>query len=552
MRESLVENVAPKTKRLGLPFAVPARDREKPFTKRMEAAAILCLSELERVKSSGFVLRRKKPEKLLFISEICYPIWLAPWRGRSLLFDAIGVTTHELLHSVLPDPKAFIANAQGSSVAREAYSAFLSNNLNYFQGFIDTEEKTIEGLMADSDFVHDLFSYLPEAKPFVKPVTGKALLSTTIDEAMLSPLLQDFMDFRTTLGEEIEDLMKTMKNLSSITQAHLKANSRENREIRREYSVRITQLRPSVMLKLRQTRERRDRKVTRTMKTFERRLQRLYRERVKLERTMQNTIAKAERCIAEARTSKSSGDSIRELRWREDAKACRKKESTLERMIKETDKKIQGVSAAKKQKMFEIKSEFDVLSEEAMQPLRSLEASRDAEIRMKAQEREMLQDSSSTIISQIDELVHLKKTALENFDGMGVPQRRRKHVLAYIPAYLVCFERETKRRYAIFPPSIVSGLGITTKVRGVLRGTKIKSLLQPRSRAITDFLNHLLTLLEQNPVFEKELYDAGIQVNIFRTKASREDIRRGLEELNVEGWISEEEAQRCRNLLIKG
>jgi hypothetical protein len=547
-----VRNVVQKMKRLVLPFAVPAGDREKAFTKRMEMAAVLCLSEMERARSSGFILRRKKPEKLVFISEICYPVWLVPWRGRSLLFDAIGVITHELSHRVLPDPEAFIDNAQCSAVTREAYSAFLSDNLNYFQSFTDTEEKTVEGVITSSDFIQDFFSYLPEGKAFVKPIADRALLSAVIDEYTLSSFVQDFFDLRKTLKEEIENLLEAMKVLSTITRDHLRANNEENRVIRKEYGAKISLLRPSIMLKMRQTQKKRDRKITRATKKFEHQLHRLYRERVKLEKTLQNTTAKIERCEAEAQSSKLKNDATRELRWREDAKACRKKISTLKRMVKGTDKRIENVNAAKKQEMFEIRSEFDLLSEEVMKPLRSLEASREAEIRMKKQEREMLEDSTSTIIGQIDKLVQLKKNTLGSLDGMGIPQRRRKSALTYIPIYLVCYQRESKKRYTIFPPSIASSMGIATKFRGVFRVAKIKSLLRPRSKAITNFLNQLLTLIEQNPVFEKELSDAGIQVNILRTKTSRESVKRGLEELSVEGWISEEEIQRCNGLLTKG
>lgn len=538
-------------KRLVLPFAVPARDREKAFAKRMERAAVLCLSEMERAKSSGFILRRKKPEKLVFISEICYPVSLVPWRGRSLLFDAIGVVTHELSHGALPDPKAFIDNAQGCTVTREAYSAFLSDNLNYFQSFTDTEEKTVEGLITSSDFIQDFFSYLPEAKASVKPIADKALLTAVIDEVMLSSFVQDLVSLRTTLKEEIENLLEAMKALSTFTRAHLRANNEESRVIRKEYGAKISLLRPSIMLKMRQTQKKRDRKITRATKKFDQQLHRLYRERIKLEKTMQNTTAKIERCEAEARSSKLKKDVTRELRWREDAKACRKKTSTLERMVKGADKKIETVNAAKKKRIFEIRSEHDVLSEKAMKPLRSLEASRDAEIRMKKQEKELLEDSTSTIIGQIDKLVQLKKTTLGSLDGMGIPQRRRKYALTYIPIYLVCYQRESKRRYVIFPPSIASSMGIATKFRGVFRVAKIKSLLRPRSKAITSFLSHLLTLIEQNPVFEKELSDAGIQVNILRTMTSRESVKKGLEELSAEGWISEEEVQRCNDLLTK-
>jgi len=547
-----VKNVAQQVKRFILPFAVPAKDREKAFTKRMETAAILCLAHMDREKGRGLVFRKKKPEELVFIAETCYPMWLVPWRGRSLLFDGIGVMTHVLLHDALPDVKVFANNAQGSAVSREAYSAFLADNLNYFQSFTRTEEKTIDGLITNPDLIQDLVSYLPEAKAIKKSIIDKALLSPVIDEYALSSFTQDFINLRATLKEDIKNLLENMKMLSTSTKMHIKANHEKVGEIQKEFDEKITLLKPSIMWKIRQTQKEYDHRITRVSKKFERQLHRLYRERVKLEKTMQSTTAKIERCEAEIRSRKLHKDAAGELRWRQDAETCRKKLSTLERMVKETDKKIENVDAAKKQEIFQIRSECDVQSEKTMKPLRDLEASRDAKIRISQQETKSLEESTSMIISQIDKLVQLKRTALDKLDGMGIPERRRKYVLVYIPIHLICYQRESKKRYALYPPSIASSMGIATKFKGILGATKMKSLLQPRSKPITNLLNQLLAVIEQNPVFEKELNDAGVRVNILRTKKSRESIKKGLEELKDEGWISEDEFQTYGDLLSKG
>lgn len=544
-----MKNVTQQVKRFVLPFAVPARDREKAFTKRMEMAAVLCLAEMDREKGAGFIFRRKKPEELVFIAETCYPMWLVPWRGRNLLFDGIGAMTYALPYDVLPDVKMFVNNAQGSAVTREAYSALLSDNLNYFQSFTSKEEKIIEGLITSPNLIQDFVAYLPEAKAIKKPIIDKALLSPVIDEFTLSSFIQDFINLRATLKEDIKNLLESMKILSTTTKMHIKANHEKVGEIQKEFDAKIALLKPSIMEKTRQIQKKYDRQITRVSKKFERQLHRLYHERVKLEKTMQSTTANIERCEAEIRSSKLHKDAAGELQWRQDAESCRKKLSTLERMVKETDKKIENANAAKKQGISKIRSECDVQSEEAMKPLRDLEASRDAKIRMSQQETKSLEDSTSMIIDQIDKLVQLKRMALDKLDGMGIPERRRKYALVYIPIYLVCYQRESKKRYVLYPPSIASSMGIATKFRGVLGVTKIKSLLQPRSKPTTNLLNQLLTVIEQNPVFEKELSDAGIRVNVLRTKKSRESIKKGLKELRAEGWISEDEFQTYDGLL---
>ncbi|UCD26802.1 MAG: hypothetical protein JSV75_01380, partial [Candidatus Bathyarchaeota archaeon] len=64
--------------KLILPFAVSAEDRIKAFTKDMEIATIFYLAESNREKGEGHILK-KTDEKLVFIAEACYPIWLVPW-----------------------------------------------------------------------------------------------------------------------------------------------------------------------------------------------------------------------------------------------------------------------------------------------------------------------------------------------------------------------------------------------------------------------------------------------------------------------------------------
>ena len=65
--------------KLILPFAVPAEDRVSAFTKDMEMAAVFYLAESDRQKGERRILK-KPAEKLVFVAEACYPVWLFPWR----------------------------------------------------------------------------------------------------------------------------------------------------------------------------------------------------------------------------------------------------------------------------------------------------------------------------------------------------------------------------------------------------------------------------------------------------------------------------------------
>ena len=92
-------------------------------------------------------------------------------------------------------------------------------------------------------------------------------------------------------------------------------------------------------------------------------------------------------------------------------------------------------------------------------------------------------------------------------------------------------------------------MGIKTKLKGVFGANKMKSFLQPRSQVIAALLDQLVDLTHENPVFEKEIIEAGIEASILRTTESRVSVMKGLRELRDENWISKEEFQNLNKLL---
>ena len=146
-----------------LPFSVPSENRKDSFTKEMENAAIFCFAELERAKGGGLILKQPA-EKLAFIDESCYPFWLIPWSKLNLLFDGLNTTAYTLTYKAIPGVKTFMENVGRSSKTLEAYTAFLSDNVNYFQTPTTEKEIVLNGLITDPNFLKEFALYLSEAK----------------------------------------------------------------------------------------------------------------------------------------------------------------------------------------------------------------------------------------------------------------------------------------------------------------------------------------------------------------------------------------------------
>ena len=538
----MVGNLAKRIRKLILPFAVAGKERFKPFTKDMEMAAIFYFAERDRKKGEGRVLK-KPEEKLAFIAETCYPIWLIPWRGRTLIFDGLEFTNPSISYDVLPDIKAFENDIQASSKSREAYVAALSQNASYFQNFAGKEGKTIEGLITNPNFTQDLIDYLQDAESIRKGATTKAILSPRLDESEVSASIDKLSELRDAVEEEIKTLSRSMKLLSKETRGQVKDLRAEMKETIKEFDQRIKKVKPKVMTKIKKIQESRDEGITRISKKYDRKLRALHQNKVRTERTLERLSTDIERIEADIKGCRERKDEAGEFQLTQQLNEIKKKLPVLDKKIKDINREIEDVEDAKKIKVARARTKPDDRVEEAMKALRDIEAAKEARTRLEQQELADLEEKTSSIIKQIDEMIKEKEAALNEIDSIGAQERRRKNALVYLPVYFICYETEVGERYVVHPPSYVGSMGIKTKLKGVFGAGKMKSFLQSRSPAIATLIDRLVDLTQENPVFENEITEAGIKANILRTKELQVGIKKGLTELRDEGWISENELQ---------
>ncbi|MFB0514740.1 MAG: hypothetical protein ACETVQ_04100 [Candidatus Bathyarchaeia archaeon] len=538
-----------KAAELILPFSVPSENRKELFTKGMERAAVLCLAELERRKGSGFVLKRA-PREFAFIVEVCYPFWLVPWGKISLVFGGLNVASYTLSYHTVPNVEAFVNGVNRSSDTREAYAAFLSDNLNHFQASEKQKEKLIDGLLTDSNFLQDFKLYLSEAKQVKPPLSDIVLLAPTLDENSIFSIKQELENSKTDFTRDANRLYKGMKLLHKTTKEYIDAAHSEIKEVEGEFNEKIEKRKPSVMEKVEKIRRQYDDKVTKASKRFEKELHRLAQDRVKLEKTKALLLSKIERCEADIETCLVNKDTTGERRWKEELEQHKKELSRIEREIKEADERIKVPKNAKKQEISRLKLECEKRVDEAMWDLREIEASRDAKIRICEQEMEKLEEQTATIIGQMDKLAKLREATLDQLSKLGIKQKRNKYTLIHMPFYVVCYRVNSEKQYDVFPPSVANSMSFSVKVKTLGR-PKIKQLLVQRSKAITSLINKFPTIIEQNAVFEREVNEAGAKANILQKEDLRESVRNGLEKLKEEGWLSEEEHKTFSQILAQ-
>jgi DNA repair exonuclease SbcCD ATPase subunit len=529
-----------KINRLILPFAVLSENRTEPFSEEMQKASIYCFAELEREKGGGLILR-KPEEKLVFLAEFCYPLWLIPWEELSLIFDGLKTTTHTLTYRDVPDVKSFIENMQRSSRTLETYMAFLSDNTNYFQ--VPTNEKAmaIEALVTEPTFFSELSLYLSGAEKLETPQSEMAFLPTAIDESVISSTIQELENLKLEFKEDVSLLYESMKLLNKTTRNFTKTIRAKIRAIKEEYNAEIKKQENVIMPKVNRINEEYDEQVTQLTEKFEKQLLPLQKEKVKLEKTREQVRNKIERCKIEAQTCAANKDEVGEKKWKEKANESKKEFSEIEGKIEEIEEKIKEIEESRSLETFRLRSEWEAKIREAKKSLLELEAARDAKIQIHNQEIKKLEGTTSTIIKQIDSTVKLREANLANLEKLGIQQKRKDYGLIYVPFYMACYQAELKKRYVLFSPSVASSIGFTTKLRGALGKAKVKQLLAPRFKSITSFLNKFPALIERNAVFEREINESGEKADMLKASSIREQIKSGLERLRGEGWLSEKE-----------
>lgn len=534
------EDLSQKAARFIVPFSVLSENRTEPFTEEMERAALYCFAELERAKGGGLILK-KPEEKLVFLAEFCYPFWLVPWSRLNVLFDGLKTTSHTINYRTIQDVKTFIENAQRSSKTPETYMAFLSDNVTYFQISSDEKAMTVDALIAQPDVLSEFNIYISQAKQIETLSSEMVFFPPTIDEPTISSVMQELENLKSEFKETVDILYSSMKLLSKATRSFAKTFRDKIKNTKQEFDAEMKKQEIAIVPIVNRINEEYDQEITGSTKNFEKQLLPVQKEKVKFEKTKEQTFSKIERCNLEAKTCAANKDVAGERKWKEKASETRKELSDIENKIEELEDKIKELEESRSLETFRLRSEWEAKVKEARKDLLELEASRDAKIEIHKKEIDRLESLTSTIIQQIDNAAKMREANLASFEKLGIQQKQKNSTLVYMPFYLACYQAELKKRYVVFSPSVVNSIGFTTRLKGALGKAKVKHLIVPRFKSITSLLNRFPTLIRENAAFEREIYESGSKADILKPSSTREQIKNGLAGLKDEGWLSEKE-----------
>jgi len=370
-----------------LPFSVRAEDRVKRFTKDVEKAAIFCLAELDRNK--GGLIRKKPPEKILFVAEACYPIWLVPWGNVTLLFDGIGLRKRTVPFDILPDMNVFLREIKANAKSTDAYLDFLSHNINYFQSFAGKGKKIVRGLIADPSFVKDFGSFLSKAKRVNGPISGKVVLTPFMDKAAVESSVAGLSELRNDLENDLRELNHIVKVLIKMTDEHIKNLTRQNEKIRQRSEKEVSRFKSQAFRKTE-------------------RMRRRYLEKRKMQ-----LVEYVKNCEAELSSSEEKKDESSLESWRLELKKSRGELSEIEKNLSKIESDVQNVKRERDVQISQLEAEFDAKSKALMSGLEKIINARDTKIALNEEKIKALKDYTSAFIGSISKIVDMRRSAAE-------------------------------------------------------------------------------------------------------------------------------------------
>jgi hypothetical protein len=521
-----------------LPFTVSSQANGF-FDSNVEKAAVFCTAELNRQKGGGF-FRKQDTEKLVFISTVLYPFWIAPFEESTLIIDGLNIASYTIIYSALPDLKGFQENLKSQSMTRQAHSNCLSNNQNYFQTSNNEQKIIIEGLLNDVVFTGEFLDYIKQAKTTDLPIIEGVLISPCLDEEGLLKMVQKIEIMKKKLSDELASLNEVIKLLNSKNMESQANLQEEIQVINKEYSVKIQNTKAILDDNISKINKIYSKDVTEVSNRFEQKITSMQKDVVRFEKEKNKLDAEIEHAESEIKTSAVNKDDSAEQKWKEKRNQLKDQRPDIISKLKETQKLVDTEEEAKKTSLFQLKQDNEAKIKEASKALLEIEASQDAEIKFFLNEMERIEESTSNIIRKVNELAKNREEKIREFEQLGIRQKRTDHLLVYMPFYLSCYQSKTKKRYTYLAPSDLSDSGFSTRIK-TLGKTKISQLFQPRYKKITSILNHFIVLMDENIIFNREIFEACMKANIMQTEKAGELVRNGLIKLKEQSWLSKSE-----------
>jgi len=533
------------TASLELPFAMPAREREKAFTSSMEAAAILLLAEARRRKR-GFL--GTASAKMVFVSKLHYPFWAVPWEARSIIVDGLAVSASTITEYKLPRVEGFIEDVERGASVRELFRKAIEKHMKTFDDFADTVTVQVEALVTDVALLSALSDYVQETLS-TKSVENPSmiLVPPKLDVKAASEIAKKMQGLHRQVESEMASLEYVRNLLEETMKLHEQMILKEANLVREDYESQIAGLKPIVEKKTDQLLRDRDARLGKMNRIAETELRGKEKEKERRERELQRLELSEADFVRKREARRRKRDKIGEAQWEHRVRTTENRSHEIKARIHALAEFIEKTRKQNEADSEKLRHGYQWLIDVERRKITDIEFQRDEAFEAKRKEIETLKLGTDQIVAQIEELAVGKRKEVEELKRFVISSQFDDATLLCLPLYLACFQTENMARFHVFPPvKVMSPEGVFGAIRKKLGGFrpvyKVKLFLQPRSQALSKMLD--LAIKEKtksDKAFSQNLVEAATSSNILLKDNLKETLTRGMAQLKAEGWVNQKE-----------
>ena len=538
-----------------LPYLIKEPEREKECSIEMERAAILCLSE-EKRKKHGIL--SGSSETISCIAKICYPFWVVPWGDRCIIIDGLDLLSSSIRRNEIYDVLEFTEDLNRSSSSFSLFLKTLKRHSQTFQRFISSKEVSLKGIVNETSVLKSFKTIIKEAvKISMKDEVDAVFVPPIISGEQAEKRAQKFIEQWNILRSEIDALHYAIEVLNRETIRHKEKISTEIDEARRNYDLRISRTKKLVSRKVRTLVREKEKAKSKIKDAGKRRLEKMLKEEDRLKQKIEslNTLlreAVETRKRQKSRYPKRSTTRIdnRIAKYRSDIQILKGKKAKLRRMESEVRKETL-------EKLKEIGEKYQIRITEELEKLDILEEARKLEISEKSKIIDRIDQFSSAIESQIENLIEEKTKEIKSLEGKAIPAKIEETALIGIPFYLAIFESPMRTRAEIYPPMVAKSYTSTMqKIRRMLFSFSLESrmelLLNPRFPELNrEIFINLEKKMRSNPIFKGMIFETAKSNNLIESSEFVDDITKGIDDLEKEGWIGRDEKRDIIEMYVR-
>jgi chromosome segregation ATPase len=348
------------------------------------------------------------------------------------------------------------------------------------------------------------------------------------------------------LQSEMKGLRFAIDALEEETKMHVDKLQLELEQTREKYDGKIAVVRVDVEKRTGELGRERDEKIEKIASANKSEVDRRLEEKKKLEQELVKLEQDKSEYEKRKDLRKHRKDEVGEARWEVRLREVKNQISTVKGKINALSDFISKSNKETEKTTKKTGDSYQRLIEGEEKKVKDLESLRDSEIGMAEREMEELRQETLAIADKIERLIDQKKKSSSTLEEATMKWKTEMPTLIHVPFYLIRYETAKEKRNRVRPPAIARAPGgLAMKIRKTLKGyslqSKIGTLLKPRSKTLESMLASFEELLNRDKGLQGSLNQISAANNLLTSPDFKEKVRRGIDQLEAEGWVKPEE-----------